>query len=54
MEKVPSDHFLDICKTYELKLKEELNITRKIKLVDLLRVKLLRTKQLHNSICVKK
>ena len=53
MKTRPSDHCFDNCKPYELKLKEKLN-TNKIKLVDLIHVKLLRMKQKYDSICVKR
>lgn len=41
----PSEQCFDICKPYELKLKEELKIAKKMKLIDLIHVKLLRMKQ---------
>ena len=50
----PSEHCFDNCKPYELKLKEELKITKKMKLIDLIHVKLLRLKQEYKSICLKK
>lgn len=50
----PSEHCFDNCKPYELKLKEELNITKKMKLIDLIHVKLLRMKQKYKDICLKK
>lgn len=55
MKTRPSEHCFDNCKPYELKLKEELNITKKMKmkLIDLIHVKLLRMKQNYYSICVK-
>jgi len=54
MKTRPSEHCFDNCKPYELKLKKELNITKKMKLIDLIHVKLLRMKQNYYSICVKK
>lgn len=54
MKTIPSEHCFDNCKPYQLKLKEELNITKKMKLIDLIHVKLLRMKQNYFSICVKK
>ena len=54
MKTRPSEYCFDNCKLYELKLKEELNITKKMKLIDLIHVKLLRMKQNYYSICVKK
>ena len=49
----PSEFCFDICKPYELKLKEELNVIKKMKLVDLIHIKLLRMKQ-NTIICLKK
>lgn len=54
MKTSPSELCFDNCKLYEIKLKEELNITKKIKLIDLLHVKLLRMKQKYYSTCLKK
>lgn len=53
MKRRSSDICFDNCKPYELKLKEELN-SNKIKLVDLIHIKLLRMKQKYQNICVKK
>ena len=50
MKSRPSENCFDNCKPYDLKLKEELNITKKIKLVDLIHVKLLRMKQKYQRI----
>ena len=41
----PSECCFENCKPFESKLKEKMSITKKIKLVDLLHVKLLRLKQ---------
>ena len=54
MKSRPSEYCFNNCKPYELKLREELNITKKMKLVDLIHVKLLRMKQKYQSICLKK
>lgn len=54
MKPRPSEHCFDNCKLYEIKLKEELNITKKMKLIDLIHVKLLRMKQEYYNICLKK
>ena len=54
MIKRPSEHCFNNCKPDELKLKQQLNITKNIKLVDLIHVKLLRMKQNYESICLKK
>lgn len=49
MKSSPSEHCLENCKPYEEKLK-----TNKIKIVNLIHVKLLRMKQKYDSICVKR
>lgn len=50
----PSEHCFENCKPFELKLKEELCISKKLKLADLLNVKLLKIRTNIITKCVKK
>lgn len=49
-----SDYCFENCKPFEFKLREELSIPKKLKLVDLLHVKLLKIRTNTFTKCVKK